>query len=142
MTEHEKLLEQLIRHEGLRLFPYEDTVGKLTIGIGRNLTDRGISREEALHLLENDIAEVESGLRSALPWISELDPVRQRVLLDMAFNLGVGGLLKFRKTLEMVRTGQFERASAAMLQSKWAKQVKSRALRLAKMMLSGQDPEI
>lgn len=135
-----KLIEQLLFHEGLRLKPYRDTVGKLTIGVGRNLDDKGITQEEALHLLENDIHEVEAKLRQALPWIQDLDEVRYRVLVDMGFNLGVAGLLKFKRTLRFVETGNYASAAGAMLESKWARQVKARASRLASMMATGHDP--
>lgn len=132
------LREQLIRHEGLRLKPYTDTVGKLTIGIGRNLTDRGISREEAEALLDNDIVLVVDGLSRELPWWSGLDDVRQLVLADMAFNLGLAGLLRFKNTLAYVKAGRYSDAADNMLMSRWAGQVGIRAIRLANMMRSGK----
>lgn len=131
------LREQLIRHEGLRLKPYTDTVGKLTIGIGRNLTDRGISREEAELLLDNDLASVVTALELAFSWWLSLDDVRQRVLADMAFNLGVGGLLKFKNTLAAVKEGRWDDAADGMLASRWAAQVGARASRLSRMMRTG-----
>lgn len=133
-----KLKAQLIRHEGLRLMPYTDTVGKLTIGVGRNLTDNGISKEEALDLLDHDIAEHIETLRRNIPWIADLDPVRQDVLYNMAFNLGALGLLQFKRTLALVRAARYEEAASAMLQSKWATQVKGRAVELAAQMKTGQ----
>ena len=74
-----RLHEMLIRHEGLRLKPYRDTVGKLTVGVGRNLDDVGITREEALMLLNNDIAEVRREVKRAFPWFTRLNLVRQNV---------------------------------------------------------------
>ena len=131
--------EQLIRHEGLELRAYVDTVGKVTIGVGRNLTDVGISRAEALTLLQNDLATVDRGLSQQAPWFVTLDSVRRKVLVDMAFNLGVAGLLKFTRTLAAVQAGRYDEAATLMLQSKWARQVKARAVTLAAMMRSGVD---
>src|SRR3990167_270296 len=81
------LSDQLIRHEGLRLKLYSDSLGVPTIGVGRNLRDKGISHAEAMLLLENDLDEVLVDLQT-FPWWAALDPVRQRVLVDLRFNLG------------------------------------------------------
>lgn len=136
---NDKLLKQLDLHEGLELKPYKDTVGKLTIGVGRNLTDRGITKDEAYYLLRNDVAIVITELDKNLNWWKSLDEVRQRVLADMCFNLGISKLLGFKNTLELIRKGDYEAASSAMLNSLWAKQVKGRAARLANMMRTGKD---
>jgi lysozyme len=138
-VDKDRLRKQLHLHEGRRLKPYRDTVGKLTIGVGRNLTDRGISPAESDVLLANDIDEHMRELLLAAPWIAELDEVRQRVLVDMAFNLGVPGLLKFKSTLAAIKDGRYDDAAKGMLKSLWAKQVKGRATRLAEMMRSGID---
>lgn len=135
----EKLQQQLEAHEGCVLKPYTDTVGKLTIGIGRNLTDKGITEHEARYLLAYDIDECVADLTSAFPWFVRLDDVRQRVLLDMRFNLGPVGLRKFKQTLALVERGDYVKASENMLASKWAGQVKGRARRLARMMATGED---
>jgi lysozyme len=71
----------LIRHEGLRLKPYRDAKNKLTIGVGRNVDDAGITREEALMLLNNDIATVRREIERAFPWVSRLNPVRKNVIM-------------------------------------------------------------
>ena len=134
------LVRQLRLHEGERLRPYRCTAGKLTIGVGRNLEDRGITSQESAMLLANDIRAVEAGLVRALPWVSRLDDVRQRVLIDMAFNLGLQGLLEFKRTLKAVQEGQYQQAAGMMLESRWASQVGQRAERLARMMLTGADP--
>lgn len=134
------LVRQLRLHEGEKLRPYRCTAGKLTIGVGRNLEDRGITREESAMLLANDIRAVDAGLVRALPWVARLDDVRQRVLVDMAFNLGLQGLLEFKRTLKAVEEGRYQQAAGMMLESRWASQVGARAERLARMMLTGADP--
>ena len=135
----ESLIRELTRDEGLRLKPYKCTAGKTTIGVGRNLDDVGISPDEAEILLRNDIARAEEGLDVALPWWRTLDPVRQRVMVNMAFNLGIAGLLGFKNTVELIRCGEYLDAAQHMLASKWARQVGPRALRLATMMRDGGD---
>jgi lysozyme len=120
----ERIKEQLVRHEGLRLKPYRCTAGRLTIGIGRNLDDCGISQSEAYVMLINDIMNCEKQLQSKIPDIyNGLDEVRKSVLLNMCFNLGINGLLGFKNTLAFVKVGDWERAANNMLVSKWAKQV-------------------
>jgi lysozyme len=134
------LVRQIELHEGVRLRPYRCTAGKLTIGVGRNLEDRGITLAEARMLLANDLADFRNGLLNALPWVARLDDVRQRVLIDMAFNLGLPGLLEFKRTLAAVEAGQYGRAAGMMLESRWASQVGQRARRLSQMMRDGKDP--
>ncbi|GAB1467413.1 hypothetical protein MASR2M64_00810 [Candidatus Cloacimonadota bacterium] len=135
----ERIKEQLIRHEGLRLKPYRCTAGKLTIGIGRNLDDRGISQTEAYVLMENDIQNCEQQLVDKIPEIyNGLDEVRKSVLLNMCFNLGIGGLLGFNNTLAFIAAGDWERAANGMLASKWAKQVGIRAIELSELMRKGK----
>lgn len=136
----DRLRTQLVDEEGLRLTPYRDSVGKLTIGVGRNLEDRGITRDEAIFLLDNDIIAVLDQLAAHVPFFAALDDVRQRVLADMAFNVGMGGLLGFKNTLAAVARGDYDAAAVGMLASRWATQVGDRALVLAEMMRSGKDP--
>ena len=135
----ERIKEQLIRHEGLRLKPYRCTAGKLTIGIGRNLDDCGISQKEAYVLLENDIQNCEKQMLDEIPEIyNPLDEVRKSVLLNMCFNLGIGGLLGFNNTLAFIAAGDWERAANGMLASKWAKQVGRRAIELSELIRKGK----
>lgn len=135
----ERIKEQLVRHEGLRLKPYRCTAGKLTIGIGRNLDDCGISQIEAYVLLENDIQNCEKQLLDEIPEIyNPLDEVRKSVLLNMCYNLGIGGLLGFNNTLAFIAAGDWERAANNMLVSKWAKQVGRRAIELSELMRKGK----
>ncbi len=134
-----RIKAQLVRHEGLKLKPYRCTAGKLTIGIGRNLDDRGISLKEAYAMLERDILDFEKQLLEEIPDVyNGLDEVRQSVLLNMCFNLGLKGLLEFKNTLGFVAAGDWERAANGMLASKWAKQVGMRAIELSEMMRKGK----
>jgi lysozyme len=132
----ESLIDMLIRHEGLRLKPYRCPAGKLTIGVGRNLDDVGISKEEAMRMLSHDIERVQGEMDRHLPWWTMLDVPRQVVLTNMAFNLGIHGLMKFEKFLLAVQQGEYERAAGEMLDSLWAKQVHRRAVELAALMQS------
>ena len=135
----DRIKEQLVRHEGLRLKPYRCTAGRLTIGIGRNLDDCGISQSEAYVMLINDIMNCEKQLQSKIPDIyNSLDEVRKSVLLNMCFNLGIKGLLGFKNTLALIGAGDWERAANGMLASKWAKQVGIRAIELSEMMRKGE----
>ncbi|WP_457755170.1 glycoside hydrolase family protein [Thermovibrio ammonificans] len=136
----ELVKNMLLIDEGLRLKPYRDTVGKLTIGVGRNLDDVGITEEEALYLLENDIQRAvkdATEIFGTTTWLS-LDEIRQAVIIDMLFNLGKPRFLTFRKFIQAVKEGDFERASKEMLNSRWARQVGKRAERLAYMMRRGE----
>ena len=134
-----RMKEQLILHEGIRYKAYKDTVGKVTVGVGRNLVDRGLSTREVDYLLNNDIEDCRYQLDTELPWWRTLSEVRQRVLVDMCFNLGISGLLGFKNTLGFIQAGAYDAAATGMLKSKWAEQVQSRAIRLAEMMRTGQD---
>ena len=131
------IADQLRRDEGTRLKPYTDSVGKLTIGVGRNLTDKGITQDEANALLAGDIESARQELYQNLPWTINLDEVRRGVLVNMTFNLGIGGLLQFKNTLAHIQKGEWENAAADMLVSKWAEQVGPRAHRLALQVTSG-----
>lgn len=155
-----KMRAELARDEGQRLKAYRDSVGKVTIGIGRNLDDVGIRPEETRRLgitkafvlangitpaqssalCDADIDHAEASLDRALPWWRELDGVRQRVLLNMCFNMGIGSLTGFHNTLEMVRSGNYAGAARGMMSSKWHRQVGARAVRLEAMMASGKEP--
>lgn len=129
---------QLIDHEGLRLKPYKDTVGKLTIGVGRNLDDVGISEEEAMILLGNDVQKAADDIEALVPNVGELEVARQLVLIDMAFNLGRTRLAKFRRMLAAVRAVKFEEAADEMVNSRWYQQVGRRAVKLERQMRTGE----
>lgn len=152
-----KLEAELTLDEGKRLKGYRDSVGKWSIGIGRNLDDvgtapltrtnadvlaNGINEVECDQLFDYDIRRTEKDLDRQLPWWRTLDPVRQRVMLNMCFNMGIGnaqhGLCSFVNTLGMIQRGEYSRAADAMLNSKWAREVGVRAQRLANMMRNGR----
>lgn len=135
------ITEQLKRDEGIVLHAYDDHLGYVTLGVGRLIDKRkggGISMEEAEYLLANDIARRKRDLMLTLPWFEELNEPRQGVLIGMAFQLGTGGLLKFKKALEFIRKAQYVAAANEMLNSTWAEQTPGRAERLAKQMMTGQ----
>ena len=136
------LRDDLVADEGLRLEAYPDAGGVWTIGVGHTgpQVRRGLvwSRETCLQALEADIARAERGLDQHLAWWRGLEDARQDVLANMAFNLGVEGLLGFRHTLDAVKAGAYARAAAAMLASEpWRSQVGARAERLAAQMHTG-----
>jgi len=127
----------LKRDEGFRSKPYLDTVGKLTIGWGRNIEDNGISREEAELMLGNDITEVIKQCTEEFEWYARLNEARKIVILNMVFNLGIGNFKKFKKTIAYIECENYEQAAIEMLDSLWSKQVGSRAVRLSKIMQQG-----
>lgn len=147
------LKQSIMRHEGLRLAVYDDATGEPlkqgdiikghpTIGYGRLLSSaRGITKEEALYLLENDIALVKTEVTKALPWVMNLNQARRDVLFEMAFQMGVPGLLKFKNTLAAVKAGDYAGAAEGMKNSLWARQTPSRAKELSEVMLNGQTKE-
>ncbi len=155
--DHDALDAELVRDEGLKLKVYRCTAGKQTIGVGRNLDDvgiragesvvmgittascikNGVTRLEALILLSNDVAACCAQLDRHLPWWSKMTAKRQRVLINMCFNLGIKRLLGFRNTLRLMELGHYPAAAKGMLASLWAKQVGARARRLATMMEQG-----
>ncbi|NPV03823.1 MAG: glycoside hydrolase family protein [Syntrophaceae bacterium] len=134
MTEAKELLK---RHEGLRLKPYRCTAGRLTIGWGRNLEDKGISRAEADILFENDWAEAEAGARTLVGNWDELSENRKGVLVNMVFNMGLEGMRKWKNTLRCIEQGDFRGAAGHMRQSLWARQVPVRAAELIRIMEEG-----
>lgn len=133
----EKLLVELERDEGLRLRPYECTAGRLTIGVGRNLDDVGITREEAMILLAHDVRRSIADCE-LFPWYHKLNGVRQRAICNMMFNLGLARFRGFKKLMAAIRAEDWEEAAVQMLDSKWAEQVGDRANRLAAMMRFGK----
>ena len=134
----EKLKDQLILHEGLELKSYQCSAGYLTIGVGRNVEELGITEDEARYLLDNDILRVTKELDSAMPWWRNLSEVRQRVVVDMVFNLGLSRFLNFKNAINAMQEEDWDEAAAQMLDSRWADQVGQRAHRLAKAMVEDE----
>lgn len=134
----EKLEAILRSHEGYRQFPYKDTRGHLTVGIGRNLETVGINQDEATEMLANDIINCDCALTKYFPCYSELNDARKVVLIDMCFNMGIAGLLKFKNMIEALKHKEYKLAAKEMLDSEWAGQVGKRATFDANIMESGQ----
>jgi lysozyme len=152
----EQLIEQLMRHEGYRDKVYKCPAGKDTIGYGYNLeanpeniSDRvieqlykkGITRDFAKELLMLCLKHLEHDLRDRLSWMGKLNGARQAVLINMAYNLGVEGLLKFRMTLRHIELQNWEGAELCLRASLWHKQVGKRALELERQLVLGKYSE-
>ncbi|GAG78226.1 unnamed protein product [marine sediment metagenome] len=133
----QKLIDQLIRHEGLRLKPYKCSAGKITIGVGRNIEDNGITEPEAIILLMNDIERCKWEIETAFPWITRLALARYEVLVNMCFNMGIARLSSFKKMLAALESGDYETAAVEGLDSRWANQVGNRAIELMEIMKDG-----
>jgi lysozyme len=135
-----RLIEQLKRHEGVSKWAYEDHLGYITVGVGRCLDPEiglGLSDKEIDYLLQNDIERCYKELE-CLSWFPDLDPIRQEALVNMVFNLGLTRFLQFKKTLAYLAEGRYPEAADEMLDSKWARQVKNRAIELSEMIRTGQ----
>ena len=128
---------QLIHDEGLRRHPYVDTEGNQTIGIGRNLEDRGISRATAIQMCHEDIDHVEVDLDRNVDWWRDMSEERQQALANMCFNLGWPRLSTFKKMLSALEAGDYDLAADEALDSKWARQVGARAARISKQIRNG-----
>jgi lysozyme len=134
----QKLKQLLVNHESYKQFVYTDTTGHLTIGVGRNLSDRGLSHNEALYLLDDDIQYFTGKLNHFLGFFSALSENRQIALVDMCFNLGVQGFLNFTQMILALESHDYDRAAYHMLDSKWAEQVGERAMCLANIIRTGE----
>ena len=139
VNQADKLRQQIRMHEGVEHKVYEDTEGIKTVGVGRNLEDRGLSDDEIDYLLSNDIDICVKELEQTFDWYDDLDDIRKRVLIDMMFNLGMPRLKGFANMLKAIEAGAWKNAAVEMLDSKWAEQVGNRASRLSEMMESGTD---
>ncbi len=134
------LAEQLIQHEGCRSVPYLDSLGFWTVGVG-HLMSRPLSRRAIMQILQDDIDEATHDCARTFPWFADLSETRQRVIIDMCFNLGLTKLSKFIKFLAAMERGDYHQASMDMLDSMWARQVGDaqgqRAYNLADMLQKG-----
>lgn len=136
-----RLRADLIRHEGEVNHAYQDSEGYLTIGVGRLIDKRrggGITHEEAMYLLDNDIKRAVDELLTQHPFVRSLGDVRQEVLANMAFNMGLPTLNQFQRMWAAIEAGHYHRAAREMLHSKWAHQVGRRATELAECMRTGE----
>ena len=135
------LKSQLLREEGAESCAYQDSLGYWTIGVGRLIDSRkggGLSNDEIDLLLDNDIKRNYEAVLKALPWMEKLNDARQAVLIGMAFQMGLKGLLQFKLMLGSVEDGQYVEAAAEMVKSRWAMQTPARAYRLASQMETGE----
>lgn len=114
-----KLKQSVKKYEGLKLKPYLCPKKKLTIGFGRNLQDRGITNLEAETMLDRDLLDIKLELEDSIKFFHKLDDIRQNVLIEMAFNMGVPHLLEFKNTLKFMEKSDFINASIEMLDSQW-----------------------
>ena len=135
----QRLFKQLRLHEGVEKFPYKCTAGYLTIGVGRNIEERGLLDDEIDFLLDNDIEVVMNEVSVTFDWFFDLSEVRQRVVADMIFNLGLPRFKQFKNMIAALEAGDWAEAANQMMDSKWAKQVGKRAERLRDMMETGED---
>lgn len=163
----QRLHSQLILEEGLRLMAYDDATGypvppggtcrgKLTVGVGRNLDANPLTTEElaavghdartlpithdnAIMLLDDDIAVARCALDDRLPWWSSADEIRARVMVDLTFNMGIHKLLDFQHFLSYMRNATYSLAAAELKDSVWYNQVGSRGVRLVTMVRTGED---
>ncbi|KZW99477.1 hypothetical protein JL49_17135 [Pseudoalteromonas luteoviolacea] len=133
----EKLKQQLIDHEGYEHTVYVCPGGYQSIGVGRNLEHRGLTDDEINYLLNNDIADFTAQVEKHID-TSKCNPARKAVLINMAFNLGIHGLLAFKKTIAAVERGDWDKAAIEMFDSRWAVQVGERADQLAEQMKTGE----
>jgi len=136
----ENLVAMLKVHEGVETHAYKCSASKITVGVGRNIDPEGgigISDDEIDYLLQNDINRVYAELDSEYEWFSDLDEVRQDVMMDIAFNLGATKLRLFKKALLAMSVGDWDTAAEEWLDSRWAKQVKGRATELTEMIRTG-----
>lgn len=139
VVDTEKLKIQLAGEEGRRNKPYEDSLGNLTIGIGRNLDGVGLRNSEIDFLFDNDVAAVQDELARMLPWVFDLDEVRLRVFYDLCFNMGIINLMSFKNALSFAQTRNWDAAADNFVRSKWHSQVGIRAIKLENMLRTGQD---
>jgi len=135
-----KLTEMLRRHEGSKKFAYRCTEKKLTIGVGRNIDESGgigLSDDEIDYLLENDIDRCIKELGSAFNWFSDLNEARRDAMIDLVFNIGLTRLNGFKRALAAMAEANYDLAAAEFMDSKWASQVKDRAIEICAMIKTG-----
>lgn len=144
--DREKLRTEIRQAEKYVRHAYQDSKGLWTIGYGRLIDKKmggGITKSEADYLLDHDIDTAVEECDSHIPWWRNLDPVRQRALVELMFNMGWGGgkrgLSTFHNTLAAIEANEYAKAGQGLRKSKWARDVKTRAPRLIKMIETGED---
>ena len=135
---NERLRETIIRHEGIRLDMYQDTLGIWTLGVGHNIEEKGISQAVMELMLEEDLAEAVSELKRSVSFFSKMPEQVQEALVNLAFNMGIPRLMQFKKTLAYLRDGNFEAAADELLDSRYAEQVGRRADEVADMIRTAE----
>ena len=138
MINLKRLQDQLVIDEGLELKPYRCSADKLTIGVGRNIQEVGITKDEAMMLLANDIARCAGECTREFPWFAELTPLRKEAVINLVFNMGMATFKKFKKTIAFIENGEYERAGTELLDSNYARQVGQRSQRVANMLADGE----
>tara|TARA_B110000879_G_C10757866_1_gene350419 strand:+ start:109 stop:519 length:411 start_codon:yes stop_codon:yes gene_type:complete len=128
-----RLRETITRHEGSRLQMYQDSLGIWTIGVGHNIQEKGISPQVMELMLDEDLLEAISELKRSVSFFSKMPQQVQEALVNLSFNLGIPRLMQFKKTLALLREGDFESAADELLDSRYAEQVGRRALEIADM---------
>lgn len=125
-------------NEGYRQFAYQCTAGKTTIGIGFNLDDVGLSEEESRVILNMRLRKIQMKLLEDFPWFIGLNDARQAALNDMAYQLGINGLYKFKKSLALLKFMDYQAAGIEFADSRWAKQTPRRAVKVCSMIQTGE----
>ena len=139
----EALRDRIRRHEGLKLHPYVDTTGNWTIGVGHKIPEveasnypDGCTLDDAMNWLDADIQKATEQVTNALPWITGLSELRQGVLVELTFWIGIGGILKFHNTLQAIKDGDYELAAHGLLNSLLHEQIPGRTEELANLLLN------
>lgn len=133
---NDNTLTLIEKHEGYKRNIYTDTLGHNTIGIGFNL-DAGMTKDEARCLARYKINNIRSRLSYLIPTFNALSARRKDVLIDVAYNIGIGGLMNFKKMLAAINEGNFKRAKLELLDSNAARELHNRYGELAEMMEDG-----
>ena len=133
------LFKNLTREEGFKPSMYRDSRGNLTAFYGHNMSVPQTERT-AKAVFDVDVAIAEEGLDAHMAWWRYLDPIRQLVMVDMAYNMGIAGLATFTEFLTAMEIGDYPTAAKDMMESKWEAQVGNRAIFLQEIVLTGQEP--
>ncbi len=131
--DYDRLKKQLVVHEGLELKPYKCTANKTTIGVGRNIEEVGISEDEAMYLLKNDIKNVVAQCQATFSWFDGLTDIRKEAIVNLVFNMGLSTFCKFKNTISYLEQGLYELAGTELLDSNYARQVGQRSVDVANM---------